>query len=137
MRRKNPHGRWSPHSRIDGHSGDNLLYGRVRSIPLSGRGATRRNGPAHRTGFVLGGTGWFGDRGGVAARAFFLPGRGLNVGNPRAFDAGLRYRSFFRGFAQAVEMDFGMSLAAMKPRSQARRSRPGSEEKDRDNGSII
>lgn len=50
-------------------------------------------------GFVLGGTGWFGDRGGVAARAFFLPGRGLNVGNPRAFDAGLRYRSFFRGFA--------------------------------------
>lgn len=65
-------------------------------------------------GFVLGGTGWFGERGGVAARAFFLPGRGLNVGNPRAFDAGLRYRSFFRGFTQTVEMDFGMSLAAMK-----------------------
>lgn len=65
-------------------------------------------------GFVLGGTGWIGERGGVAARVFFLPGRGLDIGSPRAFDAGLRYRGFYRGFTQDVEVDFGMSLAAMK-----------------------
>ena len=65
-------------------------------------------------GLVLGGTGWIGERGGVAARAFFLPGHGLNFGNPRAFDAGLRYRGFYRGFTQDVEVDFGMSLMTMK-----------------------
>lgn len=65
-------------------------------------------------GLVLGGTGWIRGRGGVAARAFFLAGRGSNFGTPRAFDVGLRYRGFYRGLTQDVEVDFGMHLAAMK-----------------------
>ena len=59
-------------------------------------------------GLVIGGTGWIGDRAGVASRGYFVPGL------PRVFEIGLRSRGFVRGSGDDVEVDFGMSLMALK-----------------------
>ena len=65
-------------------------------------------------GLVMGGTGWIGERAGVAARVYSIPGL------PRLFEIGLRSRGFARGArgargsAEYIEVDFGMSLIAQK-----------------------
>ena len=59
-------------------------------------------------GLVMGGTGWIGERAGVAARVYSVPGL------PRQFEVGVRSRGFARGAAEDIEVDFGMSLMALK-----------------------
>ena len=59
-------------------------------------------------GLVMGGTGWIGGRAGVAARVYSVPGL------PRQFEIGVRSRGFARGATEDIEVDFGMSLMALK-----------------------
>lgn len=59
-------------------------------------------------GVVIGGTGWIGERAGVASRGYFVPGL------PRVLEIGLRSRGFVRGSGEDVEVDFGLSLMALK-----------------------
>ncbi len=55
----------------------------------------------------MGGTGWIGERAGVAARVYSVPGL------PRRFEVGVRSRGFARGSTEDIEVDFGMSLMAV------------------------
>ncbi len=59
-------------------------------------------------GLVMGATGWIGGRAGVAARVYSVPGL------PRQFGVGVRSRGFARGAAEEIEVDFGISLMALK-----------------------
>ena len=59
-------------------------------------------------GLVMGGTGWIGEHAGVAARVYSIPGL------PRLFEIGVRARGFTRGATEDIEVDFGMSLMALK-----------------------
>ena len=75
-------------------------------------------------GVVIGGTGWIGERAGVASRGYFVPGL------PRVLEIGLRSRGLVRGSGEDVEVDFGLSLMALKaeesvPARSRRRSAGG------------
>ena len=59
-------------------------------------------------GLVTGGTGWIGERAGVAARVYSVPGL------PRQFEIGVRSRGFARGSTEDIEVDFGLSLVALE-----------------------
>lgn len=75
-------------------------------------------------GVVIGGTGWIGEHAGVASRGYFVPGL------PQVLEIGLRSRGFVRGSGEDVEVDFGLSLMALKaeesvPARSRRRSAGG------------